>query len=83
VVAGMVAVVLSDAPHLTPHQAAARLEAWAWDPGPPGGGPDPRWGVGKARLPVEGEAPGCGRGPVVLLPLLLPVALLGGRRRAR
>jgi subtilisin family serine protease len=73
VVAGMVALVLSDDPSLTPREAAERLQGWARTDRP-AVGPDPRWGAGKARLPRrDPRATGCGRGPLLLgfLPMLL------------
>ncbi len=78
-VAGLVALVLSEDPSLTPRAAAARLQGWAIGaPRAPWRG-DPRWGAGKARLPSEPEPVGCGRRPL-LLPLWLPPLFLLRRR---
>ena len=71
-VAGAVALVMGRYPELTPRQAAERLQGWAWsDTQLPH---DPRWGAGKARLPVpEVEDRGCGAGRAALLwPFGLP-----------
>ena len=69
-VAGMIALVMSDDPSLSPREAATRLQGWARSD-QPSLTPDPRWGAGKARLPQRHPAPGgCGRGP--LLMVLLP-----------
>lgn len=81
-VAGAVALILSEDPTLTPDQAARRLQGWA--AGDPEGlwAPDPRFGAGRARLPVlEPSDPGCGRRPLLLPLLLWPLAGLGRRRR--
>lgn len=82
-VAGALALVLSADPSLTPHQAARRLQGWAWGDQSAFFEPDPRWGAGKARLPVEigGPAP-CGRRPLLLPLFLLPLAWLRRGRRA-
>ena len=74
VVAGLVALVMSEDPGLSSREAFQRLQGWALrtEPGP---APDPRFGAGKARLPVPDPAsPGCGRRPLVMpLVLLLPL----------
>lgn len=80
VIAGMVAVVMSDEPGLTPYEAADRLRGWAWSDGALGA-PDDRWGAGKARLPVQGDPPACGRRPLLLPLVVLPLGWLRRRRR--
>jgi hypothetical protein len=80
-VAGAVALVLSDDPTLTPFEAARHLEGWALGDSATFESPDPRWGAGKARLPVRDGAPSpCGERPLLLPLFLLPVRWL--RRRA-
>lgn len=73
-VAGAIALVMSEDPTLTPFEAARRLQGWALTDTPGFAAPDPRWGAGKARLPVQGEG-GCGRQPLLLPLFLLPFAL--------
>lgn len=76
-VAGAIALVLSRYPELTPRQAAERLQGWAVGSDAVD---DPRWGAGKARLPMpEPQDPGCGRR--ALWAGLFPVVVLGRRRR--
>lgn len=77
VVAGLVALVMADEPTLTAHQAAARLKGWAWSSGGALEAKDPRWGAGKARLPVrDSTEEGCRTGPLVLPLFLLPLGIL-------
>lgn len=80
-VAALVALILEDDPSLTPRQAFTRLQGWALDHRPGFSQPDPRWGAGKARLPVRDpvELP-CGRRPLVMPLLFLP---FWWRRRRR
>jgi subtilisin family serine protease len=78
-VAGLIAVVLSDDPSLTPRQAALRLQGWALGDGL--GWDHPRLGAGRARLPVRDPRPlACGHRPLVAWVLLGPLALLRRRR---
>ncbi len=77
VVAGLVALVMSDDPSLTPHQAASRLKGWAWSSGGSLNQNDPRWGAGKARLPVRDSLEtGCHTAPQLLPLVLLPLGLI-------
>jgi subtilisin family serine protease len=79
-VAGALALVMSEEPGRTAQEAMALLKAWALDgDAATFQSPDPRWGAGKARLPVEPQDLGCGRRPLILPVLLVP--LLWGRRR--
>lgn len=76
-VSGALALVMSRYPELTPREAAERLKGWALSETP--GHYDPRWGAGKARLPVVDVQPApCGRRPLWAM-LLLPPFLF--RRR--
>ena len=78
-VAGMIALVMEDDPSLTPRQAARKLQGWAW--GDDASWTDPRWGAGKARLPVRDPVElGCGRRPLIALMVLLPWGLFRRRR---
>ncbi len=80
-VAGLVALVLSSDRDLTPRDAARLLQAWTWGETPSFQQADPALGPGKARLPVgPDESPGCGRRPLIMPLLLLP---LWWRRRVR
>lgn len=83
-VAGLVAVLMSEDPGLSPRDAAERLQAHALSDRVDFTRPDMRFGAGKARLPVrDPEARGCGRGRLVAaLPLLLPWGWPLRRRRA-
>ncbi|MCB9664404.1 MAG: S8 family serine peptidase [Alphaproteobacteria bacterium] len=88
-VAAAVALVMSRDPSLTPRQAAQRLQAWAWSEEDPLQVEDPRWGPGKARLPLpealDAGGGGCGRPegtPAWLLLLLLSPRRRGAARRA-
>ena len=64
VVAGLVALILSEEPTQTPHQAARQLERWAWSSRPAIGGADMGEGAGRARLPSSMNVrSGCGSGP--------------------
>lgn len=76
-VAGLVAVVLSEDPSLTPHAAADRLRAWALPQTPAAW--DPAFGAGLAHLPPPGAGSPCGTGGAALL-ILVPA---WGMRRAR
>jgi subtilisin family serine protease len=61
VVAGLVALILSEDPEQTPHEAARQLERWAWSSGPSLGGADMGEGAGRARLPQRWDVrSGCG-----------------------
>jgi subtilisin family serine protease len=81
VVAGLVALVLSSEPGLTPRAAAERLQGWAWGESMLGAAPDPRFGAGKARLPVAiDDSPPCGRRPLWMLLLVPPVWWRRARR---
>ena len=66
-VVGLLAQMMSEDPTLTPQDAAERLKGWAWNTGTNASFDDPRWGYGKARLPVRNsEAHGCGTRPWLL-----------------
>ena len=81
-VAGALALILSRWPHMRPRDAADQLRAWAWGDGTGFDKGDPRWGAGKARLPVPDAAAGaCGRRPLLALLALFPLGLLRRRRR--
>lgn len=82
-VAGLIAVILSDDPSLTPRRASQRLIGWALDQGTgPFAQPDPRWGAGKARLPPRELQPlPCGQRPLIMPLLFLPVWAMRRRRR--
>lgn len=81
-VVGALALLLSEDPARTPWDALEILQAWAVDGDRPTfAEPDPRWGAGKARLSLPAEVQGCGRKPLLLPLLLLPLALF--RRRPR
>jgi hypothetical protein len=86
-VTGMLAVMMSEEPGWTAFEAAERLKLQAWG-NPTGlvGQRDPRWGHGKARLPVLPawfpDRPPCGERPL-LLPLLAFPLWWGRRRVAR
>ncbi|MFT4623503.1 MAG: subtilisin family serine protease [Myxococcota bacterium] len=83
-VAALVALVMEDDPSLTPAQAAVKLQAWALGSNVGFSAPDPRWGAGKARLPLRTSERGpCGRRPLILPVVLLPVWWRRRRRRAR
>jgi len=70
-VAGLVALVMSNDRSLTPRRASEVLQAWAWTDN--GAWTDPRWGAGKARLPVlPGRSSGCGGRPLLAIILLPP-----------
>lgn len=74
VVAGLIAVLISDDPSLTPRDASAKLQALALTEGLSVSEPDPRWGAGKARLPLKDPSSlPCGRRPLVMWMLLPPV----------
>lgn len=80
VVAGLVAVLMSDEPGLTPHQAADRLRGASV--AELSGLLDDQ-GVRRARLPQDPEPVGCGERPMWLV-VFGPIGLLGlvsGRRR--
>lgn len=80
-VVGLLAQVMSEDPTLSPNQAAERLKAWAWNSEGHWAAEDPRWGFGKARLPIKkGAEVSCGDRPWLLPLLLLP---LSGFRRTR
>ena len=82
-VAGLVALVMEDDPSLTPQQAARKLQGWALSDDVGFAAPDPRWGAGKARLPVRDPERGpCGRRPLILPLVILPVWARRRRRRA-
>lgn len=90
VVTGLVALVMSDDPSLTPREAFERVAGWSRSSGAPAFAPDPRFGAGKARLPVrDPEAVGCGggRGPMwmglPLVPLLWRRPRYPAARRSR
>ncbi|NCG18061.1 MAG: S8 family serine peptidase [Rhodobacterales bacterium] len=81
VVAGLIALILSDNPGLTPREASRVLQGWAW--GDDSSWSDPRWGAGKARLPVRDPgAAGCGRRPLLALVFMPPWWFRRRRRRA-
>ncbi len=74
VVAALIAVIMSDDPSLTSRQAAHKLQGWALSDDLSSSKPDPRWGAGKARLPVPNPEPSpCGRRPLVMWLFFLPV----------
>lgn len=82
-VAGLVALVLSSDPSLTPRDAAERLRGWAWGETPSFQRPDPALGPGKARLPVPADgASSCGRRPLIMPVFLLPLWWRMRRRAA-
>ena len=83
VVAGLVAVVMSEDPTLTPIQAADRLKGWAWSSGGRLSQKDPRWGAGKARLPIRRTSKGCGTQPHVLPLLVVPFGFIRRIRRKK
>ena len=63
VVAGLVALILSENRQQTPHEASRTLENWAWASTPTLGGADMAEGAGRARLPKGwNERSGCGSG---------------------
>lgn len=76
-VAGLVAVVMSSDPSLSPYEAADKLRAWAYSPDLED--TSPRWGAGKARLPTSPSETACGQRPLWAGLLLAP--LLAFRRR--
>lgn len=77
----LVALVMSDDPDLSAYEAYQRLELWALDDGDPTfSNPDPRWGAGKARLPLDPQELPCGRRPLIAPLLLLPFGLWCRRR---
>jgi subtilisin family serine protease len=80
VVAGLVALVLSSDPSLSPREAAEHLQAWAWSDDPFAS--DPELGAGKARLPIldPGSQP-CGRRPLILPVFVWPAWWWRRRRR--
>ncbi len=79
-VAGTLALVMSRYPQLSAREASQRLKGWALtDNALPH---DPRWGAGKARLPVpEATDTPCGRRPL-WAGLFLPPVLWWRRRRS-
>lgn len=80
-VAGLIAVVMSEDPGITPREAAIRLQGWALSDRPGFARPDMRWGAGKARLPVQDPGGrGCAGGSS-LAGLLLLIGWPLGRRR--
>lgn len=79
-VAGMIALIMQDNPELTPRDAARKLQGWAWQMDPEWD--DPRWGAGKARLPVRGARSwGCVESHGLAGVLLVPLCLLRRRRQ--
>lgn len=79
-VAAAIAVVMSSEPGLSARDAADRLSGWTWGDVVAFQAPDPGFGAGRVRLPPpEAPAP-CGRRPLILPLLLLPI---GWRRRRR
>ena len=79
-VAGLIAVVMSDEPGLTPRQASQRLQGWALGDGL--GWEHPRLGAGRARLPVrEPQTLACGHRALVAWLLLPPLGWIRRRRR--
>lgn len=90
-VAGALALVLSEDPSLDAYGAAERLKGWSLGDDAAFESPDPRFGAGKARLPVLSDAPSpCGRRPLLLPLFLLPLgwwrrydARRGDRARGR
>ncbi len=82
-VTGVLALIMSEEPGLSPSEAAERLQGWAWTEQIAWEQPDPRWGAGKARLPAPEPAPGgCGRGRLWMSLVLLPLPWLRRRRRS-
>ena len=82
VVAGMIAVVMSDEPDLTSREAFERLQGWARQ----GENPlnDPSLGGGKARLPLpEPSTSACGRRPLAAWVFVFPLWLCVPLRRRR
>ena len=74
VVAGVIAVILYDEPSLTPREAGRKLQAWALSDDLLVSEPDPRWGAGKARLPIVHSGPSpCGSRPLLMWLLFPPV----------
>ncbi len=80
-VAGLLALVLSEDPSLTPREASETLQGWAF--GEAGFSQDNALGAGKARLPVGSpdDPQPCGRRRMVMPLFLLPVWWWAGRRR--
>ena len=80
--AGLIALVLSSDASLSPREAARPLQGWAWGESGVLSAPDPRWGPGKARLPVETEGPQpCGRRRLIMPVFLAPLWFALARRR--
>ncbi len=84
VVAGLVALVLSDDPALTSREAYERLAAWA-RPAPGAAlGRSTREGLGRVRLAVRDPEPlSCGRRPLLMALLVVPLGWLRRRRGRR
>jgi subtilisin family serine protease len=83
-VAALIALVMEDDPSLTPLEAARKLQGWALNDSVALAEPDPRWGAGKARLPVRHQGPNpCGRRPLLLPIIMLPVWWRRRRRSRR
>ncbi len=83
-VVGALALLMSEDPTLSPHEAAQRLVDTAWTDDALWEARDHGLGAGHARLPPPGASPsGCGSRQALLLPLLLPLPFLRSRRRGR
>jgi hypothetical protein len=80
-VTALLALVMEEDRTRTPADAAEVLKAHAWGDSIVGARPDPRWGAGKARLPVRDAKPQpCGRRPLVM-PIFLFLPMWARRRR--
>jgi hypothetical protein len=81
-VTGALALIMSRDRSLSPWEAGSRLRSWAWSEG--SADYDPRWGAGKARLPVpDPVVGGCGGSRMAGMFLLLPWGLRHRRRAPR
>lgn len=83
VVVGLLALVWEQSPNLTSTGVVDHLRAWAWRSEPTLGEPDPRWGAGKARLPVSTKTGVCGERPLLMPLLLSPLGWCAARARRR
>lgn len=73
VVTALIAQVLSSDPELSVFDARDRVQNWALSDDDGFGRNDPRWGHGKARLPIHDDAPSvCGHRPLLMPLFFLP-----------
>jgi hypothetical protein len=83
-VAGAIALVMSADPSLSSREAADRLQGWALGDSATWEAPDPAFGAGKARLPVDdGDRSPCGRQPLLLPLAILPFGWIRRRLQCR